>query len=831
MFFTLAFRRAFGLAVALLLAVPIVSHAQIVADDPLPRTAEEWYLRLAPGLSLSETDVDNDGPGSFGFNGEVGYRFTPELEVGGGLTFAEYPNAILSQPDSIFSASRPLTLGTLMGLLRWTPRPEWRLAPYVAVGPQITFGEGRSGAGLTTSLGLDYVLNDRFSAYTDFSAYHSGPDDALDGQDVDWASISFFDTFVHWGFGIRTSLRNRPDPIDDLIIEGPDPVCVGDRATFSARVDDDADRPITYTWAMGDGGTARGMSVDHLFQTPGAYTLRVEASNANGSAEATRTIRARPASVTGQEAPRVLSLTADTMTVRVSQLVRFNAHLVGSSPVNVRWTFGDGTSATEQVTVEDRQQNPCQQEAQRVDERLSQATAYDAPGTYTVRLRAAGPAGQDQRTVTIRVVGEPVMANACDGLIPRQTVYFGFDLDFLNAAQESKLQRMVDPLRRCPQAQVRLVGHTDWVDTRSYNMDLGQRRAERVKQYFVQRGIDGSRFITETQGERGHQPPCPENDPGPGCQAYRFTETIVMTGGMMPSVAGGAMQPSSPSATTRSGQRQPRMGTPQNPSDGMGYRSSRSQTDGSGYRPGMWDSNVGRDGTTGPLPSIGVVDRDGTVRSYVGEMEAEPFGIWTLVVGTYSSMANARQAAQQMRQQLRGIPTSIVLRAAEDNEVRITLGSFDGMTEALMLRRELRGRLPGGTWMLWVPESGQPNLVSRPAPARSAPARMAPARRTASAGSAAADQTVAQWTVVVASLSSERQAQTVAQRYRSRLGGQRVTVHPNPSSGRYRVSVGAFSSAAAARSAQRRMQGSLPSGAWVLEIPSQQRSFFYGDAR
>lgn len=77
------------------------------------------------------------------------------------------------------------------------------------------------------------------------------------------------------------------------------------------------------------------------------------------------------------------------------------------------------------------------------------------------------------------------------------------------------------------------------------------------------------------------------------------------------------------------------------------------------------------------------------------------------------------------------------------------------------------------------------------------------------------------WTVVVASLIQNAAAETVAKRYRDRLGGSDHSIRVRRSSGGdwYRVSIGDFSSFGEARSALREMEDTLPEEAWLLKVP------------
>jgi OOP family OmpA-OmpF porin len=48
---------------------------------------------------------------------------------------------------------------------------------------------------------------------------------------------------------------------------------------------------------------------------------------------------------------------------------------------------------------------------------------------------------------------------------------------------------------------VEIRGYTDSVGPASYNLELSQRRAEAVKQYLVNAGIDPSRLVAKGYGE------------------------------------------------------------------------------------------------------------------------------------------------------------------------------------------------------------------------------------------------------------------------------------------------------------------------------------------
>ena len=78
--------------------------------------------------------------------------------------------------------------------------------------------------------------------------------------------------------------------------------------------------------------------------------------------------------------------------------------------------------------------------------------------------------------------------------------------------------------------------------------------------------------------------------------------------------------------------------------------------------------------------------------------------------------------------------------------------------------------------------------------------------------------------MVVASVLESTAAEETARRFRERLGDQDYAVQVQHSSqnGRYRVGVGQFSSVENALSLLEDMNGTLPEGAWLLEMTEAQ---------
>ena len=73
--------------------------------------------------------------------------------------------------------------------------------------------------------------------------------------------------------------------------------------------------------------------------------------------------------------------------------------------------------------------------------------------------------------------------------------------------------------------RIRLTGHTDNVDSESFNQGLGLRRENIVKQYLIGKGVNASKIITETKGETQ---PVATNDTEEGRAQNRRTELQII---------------------------------------------------------------------------------------------------------------------------------------------------------------------------------------------------------------------------------------------------------------------------------------------------------------
>lgn len=99
----------------------------------------------------------------------------------------------------------------------------------------------------------------------------------------------------------------------------------------------------------------------------------------------------------------------------------------------------------------------------------------------------------------------PQAVQAFTGVI--DGIYFDVNSGAIETASRPALERAVKLLRDFPEVRVEISGHTDSDGSRDHNVELSRQRAEAVKQYLVDSGIDGSRLTT-----RGHGPDRPIAD-------------------------------------------------------------------------------------------------------------------------------------------------------------------------------------------------------------------------------------------------------------------------------------------------------------------------------
>jgi outer membrane protein OmpA-like peptidoglycan-associated protein len=126
-----------------------------------------------------------------------------------------------------------------------------------------------------------------------------------------------------------------------------------------------------------------------------------------------------------------------------------------------------------------------------------------------------------QQTVAgarVERVGEGLVVTFESGLL------FGFDSDVLHTEARANLRNLAESLRKSPNTNVMIVGHTDAQGTDAYNEGLSQRRSAAAAAFLAEQGIGRSRLITRGRGE---SEPVASNDTDDGRRQNRRVEVAL----------------------------------------------------------------------------------------------------------------------------------------------------------------------------------------------------------------------------------------------------------------------------------------------------------------
>ncbi|HEV8578753.1 MAG TPA: peptidoglycan-associated lipoprotein Pal [Thermoanaerobaculia bacterium] len=105
-------------------------------------------------------------------------------------------------------------------------------------------------------------------------------------------------------------------------------------------------------------------------------------------------------------------------------------------------------------------------------------------------------------------------------------VYFDYDESTLTDDTRDKLSRNADLLKSNAQFSVTIEGHADERGTNEYNLALGERRANAVRDYLGSLGVAAGRLRTISYGEE--RPVCTQNEES--CWSQNRRAHMIITG-------------------------------------------------------------------------------------------------------------------------------------------------------------------------------------------------------------------------------------------------------------------------------------------------------------
>lgn len=83
-----------------------------------------------------------------------------------------------------------------------------------------------------------------------------------------------------------------------------------------------------------------------------------------------------------------------------------------------------------------------------------------------------------------------------------ETIHFDFDKAEIRPEYKEFLDRMARILDAVHDLRVKITGHTDGEGTDDYNMDLSERRADALREYFKKRGVEPEKLEIDFRGKR-----------------------------------------------------------------------------------------------------------------------------------------------------------------------------------------------------------------------------------------------------------------------------------------------------------------------------------------
>jgi len=93
-------------------------------------------------------------------------------------------------------------------------------------------------------------------------------------------------------------------------------------------------------------------------------------------------------------------------------------------------------------------------------------------------------------------------------VVALQTVQFDFNKFDLTVETTDALDKNARCMQQAPDIEIVIEGHCDERGTEEYNLALGERRAQAVRSYLANLGVDTSRFRIVSKGK--NEPVCDE---------------------------------------------------------------------------------------------------------------------------------------------------------------------------------------------------------------------------------------------------------------------------------------------------------------------------------
>ncbi len=163
--------------------------------------------------------------------------------------------------------------------------------------------------------------------------------------------------------------------------------------------------------------------------------------------------------------------------------------------------------------------------------------------TTTYTGQCSGVGGTQEVSATVKVVlpppppppaptppppPPPAAPPAAPKVLDKMTIHVNFDFDKYNIrkADEAELKKAIEFVKKYPNANVEIDGHTDSIGTEQYNLKLSERRAKAVENYLVEKGaVKKADIKTVAYGE---SKPIADNKTAKGRAQNRRAEILIL---------------------------------------------------------------------------------------------------------------------------------------------------------------------------------------------------------------------------------------------------------------------------------------------------------------
>jgi len=106
-----------------------------------------------------------------------------------------------------------------------------------------------------------------------------------------------------------------------------------------------------------------------------------------------------------------------------------------------------------------------------------------------------------KRGVKVDETGCAILFEKDQANLVLEGVKFEFDSDQLTADSKTVLDGVAASLQDWKEIRIEVAGHTDSKGRDAYNLNLSQKRAESVRRYLIEQGVNGSRVVAKGYGE------------------------------------------------------------------------------------------------------------------------------------------------------------------------------------------------------------------------------------------------------------------------------------------------------------------------------------------